>query len=35
MVGSGEAFDDGGADETAKCKIPDVRAFAATGKTAD
>src|SRR5438445_7007773 len=35
QVGSGEAFDDGGAPETAKCKMPDVRAFAATGKRAE
>jgi len=35
QVGSGEAFDDGGAPETAKCKMPDVRAFAATGTRAE
>lgn len=35
QVGSAEAFDDGGAPETAKCKMPDIRAFAATGGRAE
>ena len=34
-VGGAEAFDDGGAQESARCKQPDVRAFAATGTRAE